>query len=142
MRDIRQDLKERLGILEARRSELHSELKEMDEESATVIRLLDIEDRRFPPEQLGQTEPEPTVALAEFIFTELGKRPLGKDEMRPVAERGGYFKDTESPGRVLHLTLVNMERANRIRVREDGKYEQARREPANGLFVPEFMQRG
>jgi hypothetical protein len=120
MRDIREDLKERLSSLEARRAEHHAALKELDEQAAAVMRMLDMEDRRFP-EQKPNGAPAPTKALTDFIYEELGRRKMNKAEIKVAAERAGY----ENVGRAVHLTLVNLERFGRISVGSDQKYERS-----------------
>ena len=50
MRDIRDDLKERLSSLEERVTQLQESLKVIEDESSVIMRLLDYEDHRFPTE--------------------------------------------------------------------------------------------
>jgi hypothetical protein len=118
MRDIRADLRERLRLLEARRAELQITLKDLDEETAAIMRMLDAEDRRFPPvPDNGQAMPE--KILTEFIYEELVRRRMSKKEIRVVVEGAGYKVD----GRSVHLTLVNLERNGRIQVADDQRYQ-------------------
>jgi hypothetical protein len=125
MRDIREDLRERLSSLEAKRAEHHAALKELDEQAAAVMRMLDIEDREFPEQQpKGGPAPTPTKVLSDFIYEELGRRRMNKAEIKVAAERAGY----ENVGRAVHLTLVNMARFGRVRCGEDKKYERSAEE--------------
>ena len=72
MRDIRPDLRERLSSLEERVVQLQASLRVIEDESTVIMRLLDYEDHRFPP------EPERTSAeqceqplLTDFLTKEL-----------------------------------------------------------------------
>jgi hypothetical protein len=104
--------------LEARRAELQITLKDLDEETAAIMRMLDAEDRRFPPvPDNGQAMPE--KILTEFIYEELVRRRMSKKEIRVVVEGAGYKVD----GRSVHLTLVNLERNGRIQVADDQRYQ-------------------
>jgi hypothetical protein len=122
MRDIRRDLKERLSSLEERRAQLQATLKVIEDESAVLMRLLDYEDHRFPSEQTNIEQSDRPV-LGEFITQHLHSRPMTKPEIRALTERAGYLAKSESPGRTIHLTMVNMERFGRVRKRHDGRYE-------------------
>jgi hypothetical protein len=119
MRDIRQDIRERLDLVEARRSSLERALKALNDEADALMRVLEAEDRRFLREPLAT---RPDGAMADFIVSEIDKRPLSKDEVLQVLERAGYLDGIEAPGRSVHLTLVNLRRGGRIRIADDEKY--------------------
>lgn len=118
MRDLRQELTERLRELEAQRDGFHTELKRVEDEIGVVLKMLDFEDRRFPKQQPKEIH-RPTDPLGDFIYREIERRRMNKNEIKITAERAGY----ENVGRAVHLTLVNLERFGRIRVGSDGKYE-------------------
>jgi hypothetical protein len=119
MRDIREDLKERLRNLEADRDKHHAALKGIEENIAMIMRMLDIEDQQFPKHDDTGDAPSPTKLLSDFIYEELGRRRMAKVEIRTAAEKAGY----ENAGRAVHLTLVNLQRFQRIRLGPDKKYE-------------------
>jgi hypothetical protein len=118
IRDIRQDLRERLRTLEAQRDKLHVELKEAEQQIGVLMHMLEIEDRRFADKAPSEVR-KPMTKLSDFIYGELGRRRMTKEEVKIVAERAGY----ENVGRGVHLTLVNMEKSGRIRLVADNKYE-------------------
>ena len=119
MRDIRQDLRERLTALEQRRDQLQSELRVLDDESTAVIRLLDFEDRRFPSNGLDRAPEQP---VGDFILGALKARSLTKDEAHDPLVRAGYGQGGEAVGRMAHLALVNLEKAAKVAIGEDHKY--------------------
>jgi hypothetical protein len=119
MRDIRQDLKERLSSVEAKRAEHHAALKQLDQQAAAIMLMLDTEDRRFPEPKPNSAAAAPTKALTDFIYEELGRRRMDKTEIKLAAEQAGYG----NVGRPVHLTLVNLARFGRISIGPDQKYE-------------------
>jgi hypothetical protein len=130
MRDIRDDLKERLDGIEARRLRLRDVLKDLDAEATVINQLLLFENqRRHVPGPLsggvyisaGDQRLQP---VADFI-TDLLRAggPLSKNNIRLKCEDAGYFKGEEATGRVVHATLMNLMRHGRIRLRENGLYE-------------------
>jgi hypothetical protein len=127
IRDIRQDLRERLRALETQRDKLHVDLKEAEQQIGVLMNMLEIEDRRFPP-QASSDQQKPTKRLSDFIFEELGRRRMTKEEIKIAAEKNGY----ENVGRGVHVTLVNMEKSGRIHVVADNKYEQQIRSERSG----------
>jgi hypothetical protein len=122
MRDIRHDLRERLRTLEAQRDQLHANLKDAESQIAILMQMLEIEDRRYLEHSPSDIR-KPTKKLNDFIYEELARRRMTKDEIKAVAERAGY----EKVGRGVHLNLVNMEKSRRIRLGTDQKYEQQTR---------------
>jgi hypothetical protein len=75
MRDIRDDLKERLSSLEEQVTQLQQSLKVIEDESSVIIRLLDYEDHRFAgtPESVADRQPEQPV-LSDLIDNPLNGR--------------------------------------------------------------------
>jgi hypothetical protein len=121
MRDIRDDLRERLRTIEDERAALQAAMKAKGDEALAIMQLLDFEDKRFPAES-ADASPPPEKPAADFIVDLARDQRLSKDEIRDALERAGYLRGAETPGRVVHATLVNLERANRIMVDSDGKY--------------------
>lgn len=120
MRDIRQDLKERISSL----------TKEVDE----LERLLDRENMRWavnqhslPLDQPNNSERKVTVRkslnVQEYIIESISEKPLSKKEITQKAVLDRIFADTGmSPGRVIHLTITNMVKGGSVKERSDGKY--------------------
>jgi len=141
MRDIRHDIRERLTEIEERRSRLQTELSAAEDESHLLMRLLDIEDERFPA-NAAQAPSQPEQTAGDFVIDQLRKRgSMTKDEVRDAMERAGYFAGGEAPGRSAHLTLVNLERSGRLRSDDSGRYhvsaEKTFTTAASGLFHTE-----
>jgi hypothetical protein len=75
MRDIRDDLKERLSSLEERVTQLQENLKVIEDESSVIMRLLDYEDHRFAGASEPATERQPEQpALSDLIDNPLNGR--------------------------------------------------------------------
>jgi hypothetical protein len=75
MRDIRDDLKERLSSLEEQVTHLQQSLKVIEDESSVIIRLLDYEDHRFADVPESAVDPQPEkAALSDLIDGQLNGR--------------------------------------------------------------------
>jgi hypothetical protein len=107
--------------MEAERAEIYAKTKELDEHIATLMQMLDMEDRRFPKQTTEENSVSPEKQIGEFVYDELGRRRMNKQEIRTVVESAGY----NVGGRSIHLTLVNLERFGRIRCGEDKRYERS-----------------
>jgi hypothetical protein len=128
MRDIREDLKERIATNNKRRADLKAhydvQTKALDDETALLSRLLAFEEHRFRVYRGGREFPAPTIPLAMFFVETLRKMgPMTKDELRRAAVKEGYFEDDDDGGRSTHASLLNSERGNRVKRLEDGRYE-------------------
>jgi hypothetical protein len=147
MRDIRNDLKERMAGVASRyadamvdyerqRGELEKThtltITSLDRERAALEQLLVIEDQRngIEPSEIKRTAR--LVPLADFMVTKVHTHgPLEKDQLRSEADLAGYFADGN--GRTFHLTLMNITNAGRLTRLSDGRYAFPEREP-NSLF--------
>lgn len=151
LRDIRGDLKQRLLMLdqliakqqrdfEKQREDLEKDNKIKVEHIksmyAGIQRLLDIEEKMASKAMENASgrpsfEPvQPKTPLADFLCLSLAEDgPRSKDDLREVAQKAGYFGAGEG-GRAIHATLVNLVRANRVVVRDDGQFEAAKLEKA------------
>jgi hypothetical protein len=128
MRDIRPDLTERLSSMEERRAQLRAELRDLDAQAELLKNLIQVETRRFSSDEerhhyLMSAGFRRLPPIGDFIDDLLRASPMTKDEIRVKAEEAGYFKGDEAAGRVLHATLLNLERHGRIVSSPDGKYE-------------------
>lgn len=138
MRDIRNDLRERLAAIASRYAEAShlyadeiealeakrdGELADLARERAAAEQMLAFEERRaatMPGEPI-QTPTAKLVPLADFLVTKAHTAgPLGKDDLRQEAGAAGYFADGD--GRTFHTTLLNVVRHGKVRKLADGRY--------------------
>jgi hypothetical protein len=150
MRDIRQDLRERLAQIDARSADwfgeydrkleaLSREHREMvsslDREREAVKQMLDIEEARqgVPAGLIESRKTARLVALPDFIITSVRAHgPIDKDQLRSVIEAAGYF--AEGNGRMFHTTLMNITKAGRLSLLADGRYALPSERKASTLF--------
>jgi hypothetical protein len=118
MRDIRSDLRERLGSIEQDRERLKAsiqrQLEELDQMEIGVKALLDQEERRFAASNgsgNGHAADDGTTPLARLIISLLknSPRPLTVDEFKTAAATARFDFGEKSPGRVIHWGLVGMQ---------------------------------
>lgn len=134
MRDIRQDIHERLAADKKTRTTIQSELEKLDAKIDLLSRLLEVEEARIrTTSAVKALKIVPALPVSDFFVEVIKERPRTKDELRELAQAKGYFAESDSPGRAVHLTLVNMVRAGRIREKENGKYREAAKESAPGM---------
>lgn len=137
MRDIRNDLRERLASIDARYADemarydeqrlllelSHKQaITDLERERAAVQQMLSFEDRREgnQPDTTEQAAAQ-LVPLVDFLITKLHTHgPLDKDELKAEASAAGYF--AEGNGRTLHTTLMNITKNGRIARLSDGRY--------------------
>lgn len=130
MRDIRDDIRERLAAVEHKRQDFLAALKAQDDIKAALEKLLELEEARTRSGTVvngNNHEKTPTIPVADFLVGLLRERPRTKEELSELAARAGYYPDAEAVGRAIHMTIVNMERSGRIHeVR--GRYEEVVRD--------------
>ena len=138
MRDIRDDLRDRIAGVEGRYAELNakydeqrqrlqeqfrSELALLDQEKDALTKLIMIESER-----VGQPAPPPQAAkyklpLADFFITKIHAiGPLSKEELREHADLAGYFEGKDGVGRIVHTTLMNVTSAGKLKKLPDDRY--------------------
>ncbi len=124
MRDIREDLKERIRVEHARREPHQEALKQIDDNIAGLERLLATEESRSNGNgSVAAILPRPAGNLTDYLTKMLKKAPRTLDEMRDAAVAAGYFEGAkESPGRAIHGKLLNPIRAGRVIKDAEGKY--------------------
>jgi hypothetical protein len=144
MRDIRNDLRERLAELDGRKGDelatyadecrrlqqAHMEkMGAIDRERDALKKLLEIEDRRalaMPALKFGSA---PKVPLADFLIAKVQtSAPIEKDALREAADEAGY-----TDHRAFHTTLLNITRKGRLSQDSSGRYLPATTE-ALGIF--------
>jgi hypothetical protein len=144
VRDIRNDLRERLSALsgryadqmheyEAQREALDSHhrrvIEAVERERLAVQQLLEIEERREGSPTLEIEPLRRRVALADFLIAKIcAHGPIDKDALRSEAIAAGY----ENDGRTFHATLMNVEKHAKVRKTPDGRYVGP--EQTTGLF--------
>ncbi len=134
VRDIREDLAERLRAIDAEmaaarteydvaRRTLDSEyavlFEDMSDRQRAVSRILDAESQRMgdAPQRRAPSPPTMKLPLSDYIIHLIGEGNKSKDDIRDAVDRAGY----EGAGRTVHTTLLNLVRANRI-IEYDGAY--------------------
>ena len=144
VRDIRNDLRERLASIggryademhdyEAQREALDAQhrrvVEALERERLAVQQLLEIEEVR---EGSATVEIEPLrrrVPLGDFLIAKIcAHGPIDKELLKSEATAAGY----EIDGRAFHATLMNVEKHSRVRKTRDGQYIGP--EEATGLF--------
>ena len=135
MKDIRNDIRERLADASRRRETVMELVKAVDVEVETLKRMMDIENQRQQyasgsfslTSGLNRRSLASTSSVPSFIEEALRDGLLSKDELKDVGVQRGVL-DSETAGRTLHITLVNLVRGNRIRELPDGRYGLPERE--------------
>jgi hypothetical protein len=120
IRDIRDDLRDRIGRLEDEADRLQRVLAELIEQRALCARLLEIEDAHFQ-RSLPSLETPPAEPLMEHLTQLLSRRPRTKEELIEMAVQSRHVPQ-DLAGRAVHATLLNMQRAGRIMAGPDGKF--------------------
>jgi hypothetical protein len=138
MRDIRQDLRERLAGISARYFEEmynydqkrealeeghRTTIEGLDQERVAVEQLLKIEEERHgaSPSEAEVRKTARLLPLAAFIETKVHAHgPMDKDQLRAEANLAGYF--VEGNGRTFHTTLMNITKCGRVVQLPDGRY--------------------
>ena len=130
MKDIRDEIEERLADASQRRVGLVNQIKGIDIEVETLKKMMELESQRHAhkvnpsPRRglLSTTAPTVVVGSApDLIEKILETGPHSKDELKEAGVQKGVF-DPETAGRSIHITLVNMMRGNRIQVLPDGRF--------------------
>ena len=138
MRDIRNDLQDRVDLIEEQISAAHAQfegrleqlkserdarLAELKAELTAVATLVDCEHRRLGDLATEQTVEAQSLPLADFFVRKLSESgPLSKEDLRVLAVKEGYFDDSEIAGRGAHATLVTIVKEGRIRQLPDGTF--------------------
>ncbi|MEA2879667.1 MAG: hypothetical protein QOF14_4863 [Hyphomicrobiales bacterium] len=134
VRDIRNDLRERLLALDGRYSDaMHEyeaerealELKRegttgaIEKERAAVRQLLEIEERREGSETVEIVPTRKLMPLADFLIAKVcAHGPIDRESLKTEAMAAGYQID----GRTFHATLMNVEKHGKIARADTGQY--------------------
>jgi len=131
MKDIRNDLKERIGELQALRAQLQRQLDTLAEREAMLHSMLEYERMRWPEQAilpgLDKTNGHRLwTPLSRFIVETLGTYgPQSLDELRRRALDHGHDFKGKSPGRALNFALVGMARNRIVKKLDTGKWKLA-----------------
>jgi hypothetical protein len=141
MRDIRQDLAERINAIRTEQSRLATELKELEAEEEALKALLQAENRRFPKRGatlFAAAIQDPAVAEAMESASRLGQVVLealsdGKEwslnRLKPFAEQRGIHPDSPkaSLGRMIHGSLMSLKQQGLAEISSFGNWKLAAR---------------
>lgn len=115
MRDIREDLRQRLQAIALQRGELQARLGWLDKAEAHVLGLLEYEkyqaQRQQEPLFTDAELPaeEERTETAQFLREVLADgRPRTLEELKKAASDRGLNFEGKNPGRVLHFALLGM----------------------------------
>jgi GAF domain-containing protein len=149
LRDIRNDLRERLAALDgaeldqmmtyqAERERLdaahNNALRSIAAERAALKQLLSIEDHRASALPPFTARSAPTIPLGDFLIAKVRAcGALEKEELRAAAEEAGY-----RDGRAFHTTLMNITKGGKLQQYSDGRYAPT----ALDIFGPPLVEGG
>jgi hypothetical protein len=134
MKDIRQDLKERLADIEQERARLQARLAELTHIESGLKSLLEDEDKRWKPTpEMLPLFPRPQVdgngkytsPLSRSIVDSLKFGPRSLKELKETARLDGIDFGDKNAGRSIHFALVGMAQNNLVERLENGKWRLA-----------------
>lgn len=157
MRDIREDLHERLADLDTRyademrsydekRSVLDAEhgrvIAEITRERDALSVMVAVEDRKAGTPAPIDIKPRALVPLSDFLITKAAAYgAVSKDELKAEAEAAGYPE--AKSGRQFHFVLMNVTKAHKLHRLPDGRYAHPNPSPAlSGLFAQRETEEG
>jgi len=130
MRDIREDLRQRLVSITLQRGQLQARLRWLDDAEAHVKGLLDYEKMQaqmdqqplFSEEELPTDTERSEVAL--FLRDVLADgRPRSLDELKKHAATRNIEFGEKNPGRVLHFALLGMAQSGIVEMVDKGVWQ-------------------
>jgi len=128
VRDIRQDLRERLDAVAAEQDRLQKQVGDLEGQKKLLETLLQEEERRWPDSNPGVAvngkNGHNTRDLSELILEIMSD---GEDwygsTVAAVAEKRGYHFGDAKPGRSTHFTLLGLAKNNRVESVGLGKWK-------------------
>lgn len=118
MRDIRDDLRERLASLDGEIAQLQDRLEKMRSTYAAVEMLLQEEIAHWGDDSADDDQ----SAIEEFLEGQLQDGEVwSTDELRDLAKEQ-QIPMPGSPGRTIHMVLVNWSRAGRVENLGEGNW--------------------
>jgi hypothetical protein len=138
VRDIRDDLRERLKIVDLRSDEenerygaarRHLEVEHaqaiqmLQEQRKALLVIINAESEGSSPEQEIH-RPAMRLPLKDYFLTIISTRgPHSKDDLKEAAITAGYFSDGANAGRATHATVMNITSSGTLRRLPDGRYD-------------------
>lgn len=149
MRDIRDDLHERLNFLDIRYADVmrdfderralldldfRTALGDLTRERDALSALLALENRKVPEGSEEHTKPRVLAPLSDFLITLAASYgAVRKDQLRAEADAAGYPEAKN--GRSFHFVLMNIAKAHKLHQLPDGRYAHPNSpQPLSGLF--------
>ena len=125
MRDIRNDLRERLTEVESERRHLKEQLAVIDQEEHVVRRMLAHEDARWSGRQHSLFAPpviEPPMSpIRAFLLEAMSDgQSWSLERLKERAKEKELELKTDRPGQALHAALVAMKRSGLAEIVETG----------------------
>lgn len=120
MKDITNELKERLQDVERQCNLLQKNLERLTATENSLRTLLAIEEERWGEQQplfLGIQSPRPEkgrTPLSRFLLTTLKEKPKPVIILSQEAQDAGLLKDSKYPNRAIHFALVGMKRGRLV----------------------------
>jgi len=146
MRDIRDDLHERLNAIDSRYADEmrdydgkrealdtahRSCIADLTRERDALAALLALEDRKAGAGTAPVLKPRILVPLGDFLITKAAAYgAVTKDELRTEADAAGYPE--AKSGRSFHFVLMNIAKAGKLTRLADGRYAHPSPSPALG----------
>lgn len=128
MRDIRQDLRERLASVRAKRASLERAIDALSAQEASINKLLEEEEAMWDEVNPGLfagagERPQGTPlsqVLLETLRTKSGTASL--EELKEAAVRCGVPFGGKQPGRVIHFAMLGMQQHKLVDRKTDGRW--------------------
>jgi hypothetical protein len=138
MRDIRQDLRERLTQVQQQRTALEKQIATLEDREASLKALLQQEEEntRIQSVTMGTAAARAngrySTPLARFVLRAFTKQDrCSLRELRAAAVKEGFQFGRKSPGRSIHFLLLGMKQNGMVERSRDGTWsltERARQE--------------
>jgi hypothetical protein len=127
VRDITEDLRQRLSKIRIERGVLQSRLQWLDKVEASLADALEYERAGVDAGQaflsFGVQPEEERTPIAQFLREALSDlRPRSLDDLKRAAEERGVAFGDKTPGRSLHFALVGMQQGGIVQRTEDGNW--------------------
>lgn len=136
MRDIREDLRQRLSFVAGQRGEMRARLEWLDRVEEQLRGLLEYE--RLLQQEVAQESDRPEsryheeqllaerMNLSQFLRSALSDaKPHTLDELKREAEKIGFDFAGKNPGRVIHFALLGMAQNGIVQMVERGVWQLA-----------------
>jgi hypothetical protein len=125
LRDIRQDLRERLASIKAARESMQDNLRQLTEQQATLEKLLEAEEALWQP-VTPSLFPECEDGTLRQVLIDTLKAKDGAaslEELKDAATERGVPFGRKQPGRVIHFAMLGMAQNRLVERTADGRWE-------------------